>query len=88
MTVSKIDLSLTLDTDRSFLTIAIAQLPNLSEGQTLLKFCAEHKEAICRAAIACEIEMVQTTCGEVEYVPFTPKRLLPLLLLNERLLPE
>jgi|GEM_PF-1992548 len=88
MTVSKIDLSLTFDSDRSFLTIAIAQQPGLTEGQTLLAFCAEHKEAICRAAIACDIETAQTICGEVEYVPFTPKRLLPLLLLNERLLPE
>jgi len=88
MAISTISMTLTLDTDRSFLTIAIAQLPNLSEGQTLLKFCAEHKEAICRAAIACGIETAQTICGEVEYVEFTPKRLLPLLLLNERLQPE
>jgi len=88
MAIETISLSLTLDTDRSFLTIAIAQQPGLTEGQTLLKFCATYKNDICRAAIACGIETAQTICGAVEYVPFTPKRLLPLLVLNEKLQPE
>jgi hypothetical protein len=88
MTISKIDLSLTFDSDRNFLTIAIPKQPELSEGATLLKFCAEHKDDICRAAIACGIETVHTTCGTVEYVPFTPARLLPLRMLNARLQPE
>ena len=71
--------------ESNLLTMSVSQLPGLTEGQTLLKFRAEHTDAICRAAIACEIEMVQTTCGSVEYVPFTPAKLLPLRMLNERL---
>jgi len=86
--ISTINLTLTFDSETSFLTIAIPKQPELSEGQTLLAFCAEHTNAICRAAISADIETVQTICGAVEYNPFTPARLLPLRLLNEKLQPE
>jgi hypothetical protein len=85
MSISKIDLSLTFDSDRNFLTIAIEQQPDLTEGQTLLKFTGDYAEEICKAAIACNIRTVQATCGAIEYIPFEPAKVLPLLILNERL---
>jgi hypothetical protein len=85
MAIEKINLTLTFDTDRNFLTIAIAQQPNFSEGQSLLAFTGQYTEEICRAAIAFNIRTVQAVCGAIEYMPFEPAKVLPLLILNEKL---
>lgn len=65
--------------------IEIQKLPDLSEGKTLIEFC-RHQKAVCQAAIDCGIEKVQLTCGAIEYTCFNPAKLLPLLILNGKML--
>jgi hypothetical protein len=82
---TKFDVEYKFDRALSFLKMEVEKLPVLSEGQTLLKFTGDYVEEICRAAIACNIQTVQAVCGAIEYTSFEPAKVLPLLILNEKL---